>query len=337
MVAEQETIPHGASATSPAGEPDISNTKKSSALQQMIFVTHGFKAPPYERRYEVKNAYNVVVERRAHKFEFTLVDDCTLDVYEVSFKESSAHNWLKEETKDTTRYNFRKIEKYKAKVMGEIWEALFLAIAGSRKQAKPAIYTYFSGEGGACTLEEHSWCAREENSVGPILDLSITPQSLLRTYEDIRRRCKNAVTNEAGGSGKADRQAAAPKGPTSYAMAEPVPAAGNLAPMVTTKAARIPPEPVPLSLLQAKATQAGLPPDLDQGMLRQLSDRDFENARVAIHTALFKSINGYIWPSPARPEDAVFTVQYRLWGARGMSDVCCDNRKGRDHRDSPGR
>lgn len=191
--AEQETIPHGASAASTAGKSDASK----SALQQMIFVTHGFKAPPYERRYEVKNAHNVLVGRMAHKFDFTLVDDCTLDVSEVSVKESSADNWRKEENTFKTRYNFRKIEHYKAEVMGENWEALLLSFAGSRKQARPAIYTYFSGEGGACTLGDHSWCLAEQNSVGPILDLSVTPRSLLYTYEDISRRCKNAITNEA--------------------------------------------------------------------------------------------------------------------------------------------
>ena len=310
MVAEQETIPHGASATSPAEEPDVSNTKKGSALQQMIFVTHGFKAPPYERRYEIKNAHNVLVERRAHKFEFTLVDDCTLDASEVSVKESSVHNWLKEETKDTTRYNFRKIEKYKAKVMGEIWEALYLALAGSRQQARPAIYTYFSGEGGACTLEEHSWCAREENSVGPILDLSITPQSLLRTYEDIGRRCKNAVTNEAGGSGKADRQAAAPKGPTSYAMApKPVPAdAGTSSMMVTQLPATT--AMVGRNSLQAKAEDVGLSGELDRAILQEFRDRDFENASIAISAAILNTADGatFTWPDPPFYLEAQFKV-----------------------------
>ena len=193
MVAEQETIPHGASSASSAEESDASK----SALQQMIFVTHGFKAPPYERRYEVKNAHNVLVGRMTHKFDFTLVDDCTLDVSEVSVKESSTDNWRKEENIFRTRYNFRKIEHYKAEVMGENWEALLLSFAGSRKQARPAIYTYLWGEGGACTLGEHSWCLKESTNVGPILDLSITPRSLLHTYEDISRRCKNAITNEA--------------------------------------------------------------------------------------------------------------------------------------------
>jgi hypothetical protein len=63
---------------------------------------------------------------------------------------------------------------------------------------------------------------------------------------------------------------------------------------------------------RARATAAGLSPDLSPVVLSRLSQADYSNARVAIDTALAKTpdTGTFVWPRQRQPELALFQVRF---------------------------
>lgn len=71
---------------------------------------------------------------------------------------------------------------------------------------------------------------------------------------------------------------------------------------------------------EVKAKAAGLHPDLSRVLLKELTDADYRNARVATETALAKTADDGVfrWPKKREPGLAMFEVRF----VPGASDTC---------------
>jgi hypothetical protein len=80
-----------------------------------------------------------------------------------------------------------------------------------------------------------------------------------------------------------------------------------------------PPTAAPLDPYQAQASAVGLHPDLSRVLLERLSPTDYQNAGVAIRTAVAETPDKsvYIWPRQRKPELALFQVRFVPGAAPG--------------------
>jgi hypothetical protein len=81
-----------------------------------------------------------------------------------------------------------------------------------------------------------------------------------------------------------------------------------------------PPTVDPADPYQARAMAVGLHPDLSRVLLARLSATDYQNAGIAIKTALAETPDAgvFVWPRQRKPELALFQVRF----VRGAAATC---------------
>jgi hypothetical protein len=107
--------------------------------------------------------------------------------------------------------------------------------------------------------------------------------------------------------------------PGAIALEAPALTTGSLPSAAAAAQPLPPPTPDPANPYQMRASAVGLHPDLSRVVLERLSATDYNNAGIAIETALKETPDSgvYVWPRQRKPELALFTVRFVAGAATG--------------------